>query len=96
MDTPWSEWSSTLASHSWCLTMKVKGSAVNLVPCDCGMLGAPVGDLREPIEGPPPSQEFFRSDAWNAKTSVLVERFPRFRFADSLHTSGRHCCLQDR
>src|SRR5436190_16504552 len=56
MDIPWSEWSSTLASHSWCLTMKVKGSAVNLVPCDCGMLGAPVGgdlcELRGRPQGP--------------------------------------------
>jgi hypothetical protein len=31
------------------------------------MLGAPVGDLREPIEGAPPSQESFRSDARKAK-----------------------------
>src|ERR1700692_3912056 len=67
--------------------MKVRGSAVNLVPCDCGMLGAPVGDLREPIEGAPPSQEFFRSDARKAKprswsSSLLHGRLRRVRPPD--------------
>jgi hypothetical protein len=34
------------------------------------MLGAPIGDLREPKAGRPSSQEFFGSDARNAKTPV--------------------------
>src|SRR3954470_12714430 len=55
--------------------MKVRGSAVNVVPCDCGILSAPVGgDLCKLMKSVPGSQELFTPCAISgrrAHTGVL-------------------------
>src|SRR5580704_318665 len=60
--------------------MKIRGLAVNLVPCDCGMLGAPGEDFGEPKAGAPPSQEFFRSKRTGRQNVGLGRAVAAIRF----------------